>query len=327
MDGRGCLAKPLTQSRPWDREEFAVAVERPRIREGVRVRNTAKRASRITRSVRRWFAAVERLQSARFVGVPAALAFVLASICYGVVKGDHVPMIVGVLEDTRDAVANAAGFRIASVSLAGPKQVSRAEIFRAAGVTDHASLMFLDAEAARERVKAIPWIADASIRKLYPDRLQITVSEREAFALWQINGKVSVIAADGTVLGPLDPRFAALPFVVGRGAAARAKEFLALLDHYPGLRDQMRAAILVAERRWNLLLKNGIDIRLPETGIDAALATLVELDHDKGLLTRDIAGVDLRLPDRVSVQLSDAAAGAREDAAKDKKTKRKGGDA
>lgn len=326
MDGRGCLAKPLTPSRPWDREKFAVAVERPRIREGVRVRNTAKRASRITRSVRRWFAAVERLRSARF-GVAAALAFVLASICYGVVKGDHVPMIVGVLEDTRDAVANAAGFRIASVSLAGPKQVSRAEIFRAAGVTDHASLMFLDAEVARERVKAIPWIADASIRKLYPDRLQITVSEREAFALWQVNGKVSVIAADGTVLGPLDPRFAALPFVVGHGAAARAKEFLSLLDHYPGLRDQLRAAILVAERRWNLLLKNGIDIRLPETGIDAALATLVELDHDKGLLTRDIVGVDLRLPDRVSVQLSDAAASAREDAAKDKKAKRKGGDA
>jgi len=136
-----------------------------------------------------------------------------------------------------------------------------------------------------------------------------------------------VIAADGTVLGPLDPRFAALPFVVGHGAAARAKEFLALLEHYPGVRDQLRAAILVAERRWTLRLKNGIDIRLPETGTEAALATLVQLDRDKQLLTRDIVAVDLRLPDRVSVQLSDAAATSREDAAKDKKAKHKGGDA
>ena len=55
------------------------------------------------------------------------------------------------------------------------------------------------------------------------------------------------------------------------------------------MRDQVRAAVLVAERRWNLMLKNGIDVRLPETDVEQALETLVELDRDKKLLTRDIA--------------------------------------
>jgi cell division protein FtsQ len=277
--------------------------------------------------MRKWSMRMADLSPPRWAGAAASALLILASIGYGVAKGGHGPMIVDFLNDARDAAANAAGFRIAAVSLSGEKHVSRAEIFAAAGVTDHASLLFLDVDAARARLKAIPWIADAAVRKLYPDRLQITVTERDAFALWQLDGKVSVISADGTVVGPLaDWHFAHLPLVVGAGAATRAREFLAVLDAHPDIRQQVRASILVAARRWNLKLKNGLDVRLPESGVAHALDTLAELDRDKHLLSRDITAIDLRLPDRVSVRLSDDAAQAREDALKDKAAKRKRGD-
>ena len=189
------------------------------------------------------------------------------------------------------------------------------------------SLLFLDVEQTRERLKSNPWIADATVLKLYPGELQIGIREREAFALWQKDGRVSVIADDGTVLEPyVAPRLIELPLVVGRGAETRAKEFLALLDRYPDLRASVRATVLVGERRWNLRLKNGIDVRLPETDIAPALERLVALDKEKTLTTRDIVAIDLRLPDRVTVRLSEAAAQARIDAAKDK-AKKKGGSA
>ena len=92
----------------------------------------------------------------RHGGAAATALLILASIGYGAVKGGHVPMIVGVFKDARDAAANAAGFRIAAVSLSGEKQVTQGEIFAAAGVTDHASLLFLDVEDARLRLKALP---------------------------------------------------------------------------------------------------------------------------------------------------------------------------
>ena len=85
--------------------------------------------------------------------------------------------------------------------------------------------------------------------------------------------------------------------------------------------------MLVAERRWNLWLTNGVDARLPEFDLDKALAQLVELDRGGKLSSRDITVIDLRLPDRVTVRLSDEAAQAREEAMKEKKIKRKGGDA
>jgi cell division protein FtsQ len=51
------------------------------------------------------------------------------------------------------------------------------------------------------------------------------------------------------------------------------------------------------------------------------------LDRDKKLLSRDVALIDLRFADRIIARLSDAAAAARAEAMKDKKVKRKGGDA
>jgi len=302
---------------------LARLVARP---EAPRRRPAAASRGLASRTTRRLTLPLAGVRVPRFAGLAAGLAFLLSAAAYGVIKGGHVAAIQTAIKDSADAAANRAGMRIATVSLSGQRQVSREEIFAAAGVTDHSSLLFLDVADARARLEAIPWIAEATVRKLYPDRLQITITEREAFALWQQQGKVHVIAADGTVLAAkVEPRLASLPFVVGNGAAVKARDFLAVLDRFPALRDQVRAAILVGDRRWNLRLKNGIDVRLPDSDVERALESLTRLNREKSLLSRDIVAVDLRLPDRVTVRLSDAAAQAREEAAK--KTKKKGGDA
>jgi len=331
MDGGGRLDQSLTWSGSKAGERSGPADEAPHARAGFRSRRD--RAGRSAwpatsrRLLGRWGRRIVRLPPPPGVGIAASIVLIGMTLLYGVFAGGHVTDVIDWLRNARDGAANAVGFRIAAISLSGPKEVSREEVLTTAGVTGHASLLFLDADAARLRLLANPWIADAAVLKLYPDRLQITVTERLAFALWQENGRVSVIASDGTVLEPfVEDRYRDLPLLVGAGAERAAKDFLDVLARYPEIRAQTRASILVAERRWNLRLKNGVDVRLPEGKVDAALDRLVALDRDKKLLSRDIVAVDLRLPDRVTVRLSDAAAQAREDALKDKK-KKKGGDA
>jgi cell division protein FtsQ len=285
-------------------------------------------ASGVRLRLQHCLAAIVNRRVPRGAGLASSGLFFLAAIAYGVVAGGHVAAIVDTFREARDAGANAAGFRIASISLTGEHHVSREEVLAGAGVTGTTSLLFLDVDVARDRLKTNPWIADATLLKLYPDRLQVGIREREAFALWQQGGRVSVIAEDGTVLEPyVDPRLLRLPLVVGRGAAARAKPFLTLLDGYPELRDLVRASVLIGERRWNLRLKNGLDIRLPEDGIEKALATLTALDKDKRLISRAILAIDLRLPDRVTVELTDTAAAERSEALKKEKAAKKGGPA
>ncbi|WP_295849898.1 FtsQ-type POTRA domain-containing protein [Tardiphaga sp.] len=275
----------------------------------------------------RLIAAFERYTPRR-VGIAATVVMLLGSVALGVVKGDHLDELVEAFSDTRNAAANAAGFRIASVTLNGRKQLTQDEILAIGGVNGRSSLLFLDAATVRDKLKANPWIADANVLKLYPDRLQIDVTERTAFALWQQDGRLSVIADDGAVLETyVSRRFASLPLVVGKGADSRAKDFIALLDRYPQVRTVTKAAILVGERRWNLRLNDGLDVRLPENDVGNALAMLSKLDKDDHLFSRDIVAIDMRLQDRLTVRLSEDAAKARDDLfkAKDKTDKKKAG--
>jgi cell division protein FtsQ len=325
MDGGGRLDQSLMGSGSQAAEEVGSPADGPHLaRAPGRFFVLAGHARRIGR----WSVKVARVPPPG-VGIAASILLLAGTLGYGAIAGDHVAAIVAWLKDARDQAANAAGFRIAAISLTGSKEISREEILTMAGVTGHASLLFLDADAARKRLMANPWIADAAVLKLYPDRLQINITERQAFALWQEHGRVSVVADDGIVLERfVEDRYRGLPLVVGRGAEHEAKAFLAIVAHYPDIRSAIYASVLVAQRRWDLRLKNGLDIRLPEDNVAQALDRLVNLDREKKLLSRDIVAVDLRLPDRVTVQLSDAAAQARDEVLKDKdKKKKKGGDA
>ncbi len=331
MDGGGRLDQPLTRSRQSAVKPVGAPHDEPsRTRAPAdRLRRSENRFAAFAgyrRLTGRWAAIIAHLP--RGAGVIGSILLIAGTLVYGAVAGQHLPAVIDWTKDARDIAANALGFRIAAISLSGEREVSREEILTTAGVTGRASLLFLDADAARQRLLANPWIADAAVLKLYPNRLQITITERHAFALWQKNGRLSVIAADGTVLEPfVENRYLGLPLVVGRDAERQAKDFLAVVDRYPDIRSALRASILVADRRWDLRLTNGIDVQLPESDVAAALDRLVELDHDKKLLSRDITVIDLRLPDRVTVRLSDAAAAARDEALKATLKKKKGGDA
>lgn len=261
----------------------------------------------------------------RGIGTAATVALLLGAGLLGIFKGGYYETVAGALSDTRNAAANAVGFQITAVAITGRKQLTQDEILAVGGVNGRSSLLFLDAATVRDRLKADPWIADATVQKLYPGRLQINVTERAPYALWQQDGRLSVIAEDGTVLEPyVARRFASLPLVVGKGAEARAKNFLDLLTDYPQVKSAVKAIVFVGERRWNLRLANGLDVRLPEHGVEKALATLSKLDREEQLFSRDIAAIDLRLPNRLTVRLSDDAAKAREELLKDKKPKKAG---
>jgi cell division protein FtsQ len=301
-------------------------------RHASRIAVPAWQEARVMRVARRWLDRLIALDPPRGLGASAAALLLLASTCYGVVKGGHTDEIVAQVQDICDGAANAVGFRISQVQLAGQHEVSRETILSLAGITGRSSLLFLNAAHARARLLTNPWIAEATVLKLYPGRLRIGIVERKPFALWQKDGAVSLIATDGTVLEPYaPPAFTALPLVVGRGAEHAGFEFLDLVKRYPDIAAQVEASVLVADRRWNLHLKSGVEVLLPEIAPEHALQTLAELDRAKNLLSRDIVNVDLRLADRVTVRLSDAAAAAREEAIKaaekKKKAKGRGGEA
>ena len=94
------------------------------------------------------------------------------------------------------------------------------------------------------------------------------------------------------------------------GANQRIREFVALLDAMDELKPRVEAGVLVDERRWNLKLKSGIDIKLPESDPQAAIATLLRLQRESRILERDVLALDFRTPGRVFARLSEESAAA-----------------
>jgi cell division protein FtsQ len=267
--------------------------------------------NRFTLFVRRVLVRLSQKKSLRFAELALLAAVFGGTAFYGVSAGGHMPAVKAWFAEIGDRAANLAGFDIVEADVRGHNRLRRDEILAAAGITKFTSLVLLDADRARDKLKSNPWIAEAIIRKLYPNRVEIEVTEREAFALWQNDGKFSIVSNDGTVLEEIaSAREEKLPLVVGNGANKRAAELLAMLERFPSLGKQLYGAVLVAERRWNLRLANGMDIRLPEENSEAALATLVKLEAEQKIFSRDISVVDLRIPGQVIVRMSDAAATA-----------------
>ena len=104
------------------------------------------------------------------LGVTLTVLMLLGSAGLGIVKGGHVDEFMVALSDTRNALANSAGFRITEIAINGRKQLSQDEVLAIGGVNGRSSLLFLDATTLRDKLKANPWISDATILKLYPGR-------------------------------------------------------------------------------------------------------------------------------------------------------------
>jgi cell division protein FtsQ len=96
--------------------------------------------------------------------------------------------------------------------------------------------------------------------------------------------------------------FQSLPLVVGEDAPEHTADLLKLLGAEPSVADRIASAVRVGGRRWDLRLKNGMTVKLPEKDAELALSRLAKEEADRRLFNRQITSIDLRLPDEMVVE-------------------------
>ena len=120
-----------------------------------------------------------------------------------------------------------AGMRVEQVDITGLKKMDRETVYAVALENQAAErpLLAVDLDAVRKRLLAYGWIADAYVSRRFPDRLLIHIVEREPAAIWQNEGQLTLIDANGVLLAPIDADHmpAGLPLVIGPGAIARRR--------------------------------------------------------------------------------------------------------
>ena len=221
--------------------------------------------------------------------------------------------IGGVLPDVQRGISDfkrdrlmAAGFAVKSVDVIGEGRLDEGAVRRAVGARPGDYVFDLDVAAAQKRVMSLPWVDRAVVRRLWPDRIVVQIVEKRPYALWQNEGELALVDAEGEVIaaGGEVARYtktATLPHVVGGDANTALATLDAALSDMPELKARISARVRVGNR-WDLVLHDGPRVLLPETDERAALRTLAELQHRTQVLDRAVDAVDLRLADRIGIR-------------------------
>ena len=253
----------------------------------------------------------------RFAGLYGAALFLGATLVYGTLIGGHSPSVV---KDTTSRL----GFAVGEIKISGHVETSEIDILQELGLDGETSLIGFDTDAARLRILNMPWVAAAQVTKLYPGGLSVKVAEKTAYAVWQHQDSVALIEASGKEIAAFgDEKYLGLPLIVGNGANLKAHEIVQAMQEFPGIASRVKAYALVGARRWDLQLKDGVTMKLPEKDSGAALAAVAKLETEQGLFGRDIESVDMRIGDRIIVQISPDALAARDAAIKAHEGKKK----
>jgi cell division protein FtsQ len=200
----------------------------------------------------------------------------------------------------------AAGMVVESIYLRGSQATSRSDLLETLDIKKGTPILNVDIKEARLRVESLGWVKSATLVRVLPNVIFLDIKERKALALWQRNRRAPVlIDTDGTVIQKRNlAKYSDLPLVVGQGAAKNAAVLIERLHEYPLIFNEVKVAIRVSERRWNLRLRNNIEIRLPAEKISTALNQLYEYQNKHSLFDRNIIAVDLRVPDRLIVRVN-----------------------
>ena len=256
---------------------------------------------------------LERLRLARGIArlfrvwLPLAALFVGGMYLY---KNEALQsQIQTALNDMRQTVEERPEFMIRLVSIQGASGDLGDAIRSELGITLPVSSLALDLPVLQSQVAKMAPVSDVEIFFRDGGVLQVDVTERAPFAVWRNPEGVHVVDATGHVVEVLAARWerAELPLIAGEGANTRMAEADALLSVAAPLQDDLRGLVFVGERRWDVVLEDGIRILLPEENPVPALERVIALDQAQDLFAREITTIDMRLEHRPTLRLSSGA--------------------
>jgi len=231
-----------------------------------------------------------------------SVGLLFATIFYGITAGGYVKDPNSLLYNVQGRVAGQFGYAAQEIRIAGLKRQSAAGVLRAIKVRPNDSLIGFSPATARAILEKVDWVQKAQIRRIYPNQLEIDVIERVPFAIWQRDGEFYVIDKSGSAFTSVEAGDVKnLLVVTGEGAHEKVFDLVNHLEAHLGLRSKIAAAGRIGNRRWNLYLKNGLKVMLPEKGLAQALVRFERLQRDVNVFDKAVASLDLRLGDRIVV--------------------------
>jgi cell division protein FtsQ len=160
-------------------------------------------------------------------------------------------------------------------------------------------LFSVDLTVARREIEGLPWVHTATVRRVWPDTLAVTIEEHVPSAAWN---DLAVMDVNGEVF-PVRP-WKGLPSVhapegMEREVARRYGQFAALLAPGGWRIDRLRVD---ARQAWELGLADGTVLELGRERMDERLKRFAVFYPMVAERMRNVRRIDMRYPNGFAVQ-------------------------
>jgi len=197
----------------------------------------------------------------------------------------------------------ASGLRVNKIMVDGRINTDREALKYLVSVDKGESIFLPDIQKLQAQIGELTWVKHARVERHLPDTIAIHIEENTPIALWQHRGKLSVIDADGDIISDSNlDRFRNLMILVGEDAPVHAKDLIGMISSERELKSRVESAKWIGNRRWDIYLKNGVTVKLPEDDIGEAMRRLAKAQSEAGLMDRQIEEIDLRYAGRIVVK-------------------------
>ena len=163
----------------------------------------------------------------------------------------------------------------------------------------------LDLAELHEQILSLPPVKIAEAHIKGGGILHIKVGEKTPSLLLKKETVFHVLSEHGEYIRSIASRehFSDLPVITGEGAENAASQATAIFKSIYMNLDQVRGLVFVGQRRWNIIMKSGQVIMLPENNPEQAIQKILLLDKTEQILSRQIAVFDFRLPSRITLRV------------------------
>lgn len=196
-----------------------------------------------------------------------------------------------------------AGLNLQFIQVRGRAHTPRDILVAATDLRLGDPILGINIDAVHKRISAIGWVEDVIVERRMPSTIRISIRERLPMGLLQTADGHQLIDAHGVIIKNAKASdFTHLPVITGDESAVHAEKILSVLKTEPELFAEVWAISYQSGRRWDVHLRNGIEIRLPEAEPRQAWSRLAIMERRKQIINRDLAVIDLRIPEQLIVE-------------------------
>lgn len=201
------------------------------------------------------------------------------------------------------SVSQSSGYKLENILVTGRNYTPASAIKSAINLEKGDALLSFTPKKAQNILLQENWIADVTVKRILPDTISVAITERIPMALWQKDKKLFLIDSNGNIITDQGlGGFKDLIILTGESAPQFAPTLITYFQAIPDIFYKIETASFISKRRWNVMLKNGTIIKLPEDDIPLALSSLEKLNAQDKILESNLDFIDVRDLKRITIK-------------------------